>query len=44
MDFDPPEVLAKLNHLSEKENKIPPLWDGSATERIAEKLNEIFSD
>lgn len=44
MDFDPPSVLDKLNQLRNKKNQIPPLWDGRATHRIAEKLNEIFHD
>ena len=43
MDFDPPKILEKLNQLREKKSQIPPLWDGRSTERIAEKLNEIFS-
>ena len=43
MDFDPPKILEKLHQLSQKNSQIPPLWDGRSTERIAEKLNEIFS-
>ena len=34
--------MQKLNQLREKKSQIPPLWDGRSTERIAEKLNEIF--
>ena len=43
MDFDPPKILEKLNQLKEKNSQVPPLWDGYSTNRIAEKLNEIFS-
>lgn len=42
MDFDPPGILKKLKELGSKPNEVPPLWDGNATQRIAEKLNEIF--
>ena len=43
MDFDPPKILNKLKELGSKPNQVPPLWDGNATQRIAEKLNEIYS-
>ena len=42
MDFDPPKVLDKLKDLANKNNHIPPLWDGASTQRIAKTLNEIF--
>ena len=43
MDFDPPLILNKLKELGSKPSQVPPLWDGNATKRIAEKLNEIYS-
>ena len=43
MDFDPPSILNKLKELGSRDNQVPPLWDGNATQRIAEKLNEIYS-
>ena len=43
MNFDPPGILKKLIELGYRKNQVPPLWDGNATQRIAEKLNEIYS-
>mgnify|MGYP002636192550 FL=1 len=43
MNFDPPGILKKLIELGCRKNQVPPLWDGNATQRIAEKLNEIYS-
>ena len=44
MDFDPPKNIGKVKSITGKEkSNSSPLWDGRSTERIAEKLNEIFS-
>ena len=43
MGFDAPKILSKLRELKENKSQKPPLWDGKSSQRIAEKIHEIFA-
>ena len=45
MDFDLEQIFSVINSISEgtyKKGQIPSLWDGKASWRIAEKLNQVL--
>ena len=43
LGFDPPKVMEAIYGAQNKSGKKPPLWDGMSSERIVQKIDEIFA-
>jgi UDP-N-acetylglucosamine 2-epimerase (non-hydrolysing) len=40
LNFDPPKILDTLKVLRDRKSQIPPLWDGKASERIVQHIQD----
>ena len=43
LDFNPPKVIETINGSQDKSSEKPPLWDGMSSERIVQKIEDIFA-
>lgn len=43
LNFDPDTVIKTINDAQNESGQKPPLWDGMSSERIVQKIEEIFA-
>ncbi len=44
MEFDPDAILDRLENANTEGSIVPPLWDGKATQRVVQVLDQILSE
>ena len=43
LNFDPFKVIETISNAQNKRSEKPPLWDGISSERIVQKIEDIFA-